>query len=667
MQRPGAGLTFKIGNTIILIELIVLAVVGAVYVTRFSDQVDRRIEAQARLPAVLMNAGMLAFDAVMDADTMQLLVGEKLMTAMVVGTNSNVFYSLAPEYLGRSVTDVPDVDVGLLNATDPREVIVRKPDSAIVVAPIFGVDRRTVRFFVYIEVKTTAAASEKGGIVLLFALGSVAAVVMTSLALLFSFHRMIFVRLADLSRVLSRVEAGDLTVRVAKATSRDEIGALQRRANAMIAGRRQAEERIIRLNRVLRAIRNVNQLITQERNLDRLLEHACECLIETDGYVSAWILLPNEDGTSPKFVWRDMAEHAVSLADLLDQGGSIACAQTALNREEVQIINAADGGCRGCILSRSRDHNVMVVRLEYDSKIYGVLGVCVLADSLIDSEELSLFAEVAGDIAFALHGIALGEERDKAKGEREALRVQMMQGQRLESIGILAGGVAHEINNPINGIMNYAQLIQDKMDPGSREHEFASEILVETERVATIVRDLLTFARQDREAHSPARIADIVSGVTSLIQTVIRRDQIALEVDVPEDLPKLKCRSQQIQQVIMNLLTNARDALNQRYTEYDENKIIRIRARTFENEGRRWIRTTVEDHGTGVSEAVRERMFNPFFTTKDRSKGTGLGLSISHGIVEDHHGEISVESEPGEYTRFYIDLPVDNGWELEER
>ena len=285
--------------------------------------------------------------------------------------------------------------------------------------------------------------------------------------------------------------------------------------------------------------------------------------------------------------------------------------------------------------------------------------------------------EIPVDVMFSLAGAGTGQKvilgiarditlRKRAEDEREELRAQVIQSQKLESIGTLAGGVAHEINNPINGILNYAQLIRDEVDVGTKHHEFASEIIFETERVANIVRNLLTFARQDKQAHSPARIADIVKGATTLIQTIIRGDMIELEVDVPGDLPQLKCRTQQIQQVIMNLLTNARDALNKRYKEYDENKIVRISSRTFETEGRMWIRTTVEDHGSGITEEVRKRIFDPFYTTKERAEGTGLGLSISNGIVKDHHGKLTVESIVNEYTRFHLDLPVDNGWELDE-
>ena len=115
----------------------------------------------------------------------------------------------------------------------------------------------------------------------------------------------------------------------------------------------------------------------------------------------------------------------------------------------------------------------------------------------------------------------------------------------------------------------------------------------------------------------------------------------------------------------MNLITNSRDALNQRYPEYNPDKIIKISVNQFNHEGRRWLRTTVEDHGAGIPQKIRGRIFDLFFTTKDRTKGTGLGLSISHGIIKDHHGQLNFEIIENKMTQFFFDLPVDNGWELE--
>jgi PAS domain S-box-containing protein len=267
-----------------------------------------------------------------------------------------------------------------------------------------------------------------------------------------------------------------------------------------------------------------------------------------------------------------------------------------------------------------------------------------------------------GNVTGVLSSARDTTEYFRAEEERKKLEVHIRHQQKLEAIGILAGGVAHEINNPINGIMNYAQLINDRLEEDSSLKVFSGNIIKETDRIAKIVSNLLTFSRQDKETHSPANVDDIINDTVSLVQTIIGRDQIILDLDIPDDLPKIRCRSQQIQQVLMNLLTNGRDALNERYSDFDENKKLVIRVRTFEKENIKWMRMTVEDQGIGVPEEIRDRIFDPFFTTKDRTKGTGLGLSISYGIVKEHLGEMSVESVANEYTRFHVDLKVNNGW-----
>ncbi len=247
-------------------------------------------------------------------------------------------------------------------------------------------------------------------------------------------------------------------------------------------------------------------------------------------------------------------------------------------------------------------------------------------------------------------------DRKKNLVEKENLEMQLRQKQKLESIGTLASGVAHEINNPINGIMNYAQLIFDRLGESHPLSEFSLEIILESERIATIVRNLLAFSRQEKEPHNRSSIQEIVDATLTLVKTLLRKDTIRIDVELPSDLPYVYCRTKQIQQVLMNLITNARDALNEKFPGPHQNKIIRISSCAVMKQGQQWVRITAEDNGSGIPQEVLPRIFDPFFTTKSRDIGTGLGLSVSHGIIAEHGGEFTVDSKRGEFTRFSFDL-----------
>jgi len=249
-------------------------------------------------------------------------------------------------------------------------------------------------------------------------------------------------------------------------------------------------------------------------------------------------------------------------------------------------------------------------------------------------------------------------DRRRAEDEKLAMEAQLRQAQKLESIGTLASGVAHEVNNPLTGIINYAELMKDRIEDDERALEYSNAIIEEGNRIASIVRNLLAFSRQDEAPHSLTRVSDVVAATLSLLRASLRRHQIEIVVHVPESLPEIRCRSQQIQQVLVNLLTNAEAALNERYPEYDEDKILSISASEWMDEGGQWLRVIVEDHGSGIPETVKDRVFDPFFTSKSRDQGTGLGLSVSHGIIQDHGGRLTFESEEGQGTRFFVDLPI---------
>jgi len=273
--------------------------------------------------------------------------------------------------------------------------------------------------------------------------------------------------------------------------------------------------------------------------------------------------------------------------------------------------------------------------------------------------------ETSGVPVFNHNGTLIGYRGiDRDVTEQVAREATLRHQQKLESIGTLAGGVAHEINNPINIIMNYGQLIIEKAEENSRISEDANEIVHESMRIAEIVRNLLSFSRHEQEQHSYANIADIINSTLTLTNKILSKDQISFTTDIEESLPPIKCRSQQLMQVVMNLITNARDALNEKYPGYHKNKTILVTSKLMGPDEDQWIRTTIEDHGSGIPDNIRDRIFDPFYTSKPRDRGTGLGLSVSYGIIKEHKGHLEFESVKGEYTRFHMDIPVDNGWEL---
>ncbi len=246
----------------------------------------------------------------------------------------------------------------------------------------------------------------------------------------------------------------------------------------------------------------------------------------------------------------------------------------------------------------------------------------------------------------------------QAEADRNRLEAQLRQEQRLSAIGTLASGVAHEINNPLNVIINYAQLILDRLPP--REHqllEFCQEILDEGQRITNIVRNLLSFSRVEQSSHRPESPKQLVEGVLSLVGKLLEKDEVTLNLEVEPELPMISCSAPQIQQVILNLIVNGRDALNERYPGYHPQKFLAVHlSRTPGDPG--CIRFSVSDHGNGVPESIRDKLFHPFFTTKDPDKGTGLGLSICQTIAHEHGGRLSFESVPGEGTSFFLDVPA---------
>jgi len=240
---------------------------------------------------------------------------------------------------------------------------------------------------------------------------------------------------------------------------------------------------------------------------------------------------------------------------------------------------------------------------------------------------------------------------DKIKLQAETMRTG-----HLAALGELAAGVAHEINNPINGIINYAQILINQGKKEGRQNEIAERIVKEGDRIATIVGNLLSFSRDRVEEKRPVVLNDLLQEALSLCATRLRKDGINLELDIPANLPCLLGKHQKLEQVFINLISNAQHALNQRFPAPCPDKKLIISARPLTDKG--MLEIVFHDHGCGIPEEVRDRILNPFFSTKPQGEGTGLGLSISHGIIQDHGGAIYFDSLPGAFTRVILTLPI---------
>jgi len=238
------------------------------------------------------------------------------------------------------------------------------------------------------------------------------------------------------------------------------------------------------------------------------------------------------------------------------------------------------------------------------------------------------------------------------------LETRLQQQQKLETIGLLASSVAHDINNPLMGISSYATMLKEDLEQANMPTSMITEIQNEAERIAVLVKNGLSFCRDADDEPRDHDLHDILDGVRMLVRTLLRRDGVTLVEDIPAGLPPIRCTGERIQQVLLNLIVNARDALNDKYIGQDPEKTITLKARVEGQNGSSRVRLIVEDNGPGIPESIQSRLFEPFVSTKPRGEGTGLGLAICQRIVTDHHGEIVVQSEPGEWTRFEVALPT---------
>lgn len=437
----------------------------------------------------------------------------------------------------------------------------------------------------------------------------------------------------------------------------DQLTGANEQLQREILERRRAEERTEHLNRVLHAIRNVDQLIVKEQDRDRLIQSICDNLIETRGYSHAWIALRDASGELLASAEAGLGEHFRPMLDQLLRGELPACAQKLLGQSGLMITEDPPSTCTDCVLGgKQSTRGGMTARLEHDGKVYGLLTVSMPADLVEDEEEQQLLKDVCSDIAFALHDMEL-------EAERTELRAQLFRAQKAEAILTLTGGIAHDFNNLLTVINGYAELILSGMSEHDLIYEDLRRVLETGRKGAELVQRLLAFSKKSEITKQPLNLNTAVENASHLLERIFPRS-IEIETSLDMNLGTVNADQPQLEQVIMNLCINAKEAM-------PKGGILRIETgnvSVIEEQARldpdakpgRYVYTAISDTGIGIRKEILERIFDPFFTTKgwDFKKGTGLGLSVAKGIVEQHGGWIACTSDPGNGATFRIYLPA---------
>ena len=428
-----------------------------------------------------------------------------------------------------------------------------------------------------------------------------------------------------------------------------------------ITDRMQAEARIEHLNRVLRAIRSVNQLIVTASSVDELIQKACTILADRRSYISALIVLTDENDRPFAHAEEGAGVDFHHFIEQIKQGTLPLCCGSAKKKGGIYLTRGKDTICEACpVASVCVSPQKMSILLEHQKTVYGYLVVRVDIDIAMDDEEEKLLIELAGDLAYSLHNMEAKKIMLRTEEEKKKLEAQFFQSQKMEAVGQLAGGGAHDFNNLLSIIIGYTDLLKEDGIAAASSEEAVTEIYDAAIRATNLTRQLLAFSRKQMLEMQVVDVNKVIGSFEKLLRRTIGEDiQMRL---IPTSEPVLvKADESQLEQILLNLAVNARDAMPDGGLLTIETACVvldeaYVSGKPEVSPGPH-VMIAISDNGSGMDKATRDRIFEPFFTTKAMGKGTGLGLSMVYGVVKQHNGNIWVYSEPGEGTTFKIYLP----------
>jgi K+-sensing histidine kinase KdpD len=420
-----------------------------------------------------------------------------------------------------------------------------------------------------------------------------------------------------------------------------------------------ALRQIERLKLRLASLNAVSKVISSSVNFDEMLNSTIDNILDVPEIDSVRIYLLNDGGKV-----LNLAAHKGLSANFINdpfmrsrKPGNGLLGQALLDGEPKVAANTP----------QSIDPDVdLLIEEGFQSTVYiplttkgasvGVMCVSSLNPNTCLSEFVEFLTVIGNHIGVATDNANMHKNIKEAYQDLKEVQEQIVWTEKLASLGKLAATIAHEINNPLAGILNYIRLIIKQLSRDRFSHEKFEDISrylkimeSETARCGEIVKDLLAFARRTKITMESNRIEDIINKTLNLISHELELKELQLKINIAPTLPKIKCDFKQIQQVLLNLMYNASEAMSNKGT-------LTITANRADG-AKTIIEVAISDTGCGISEKDMENIFEPFFTTKEEGKGVGLGLSVVYGIIARHHGSISVESELGKGSTFKVRLP----------
>lgn len=317
----------------------------------------------------------------------------------------------------------------------------------------------------------------------------------------------------------------------------------------------------------------------------------------------------------------------------------------ALNTLNVRDIYPGDGARQVMKLLRNDDHGGKGRLKTYHTNVLSKSG---------EEIPISLYASVIYEDGREIASIGFFHdlrERIRIQKELEVTQLQLLQSEKMASLGKLAAGVAHQINNPLGGITLFAKLMQEEYTLEKGAQEDLSRILGDAERCRKTVKELLEFTRQTKHLMQPNNINDALNRTLFLLENQTLFQNIDIQKDFQSELPLVSSDAQQLYHLMMNIILNAAQAMN-------GNGVLGLK--TYYNAQQRRVCIEISDTGPGIPKEALPHIFEPFFTTKDEGKGTGLGLSLAFNIVESHGGRLYAKNNLGKGASFIIELPSDS-------